>query len=168
MRWADRPPFAFAAGLAEASEQPAPPDEELQSRWAALAPDLARACLLAAQIQQTVSQTLGLWVSIGVGRTRLLARLLSPLHRPAAITALPDALAAAFLAARPLLSIPQLRGKAGEAAAEALGVATVGELQRFAPAELAARVPPRLARMLARLAATTRCASLRAARLLLG
>lgn len=106
---------------------------------------------LAATLQAAILRDKGVTVAVGVGRTRLLARLLSPLHKPAGVSALSDARRAAFLAAQPLARIPKLRGKGGAELRAALGVETVGDLARFSEAELAAHVPRKQAAYLASL-----------------
>lgn len=113
--------------------------------------ELRAAARLAVRLQDAVLRDQGVTVSVGVGRTRLLARLLSPLHKPAGVSVLPDTCRVAFMAAQPIARIPQLRGKAGAEVCAALGAVTVGDLARFSEADLAARFPAKQAAYLASL-----------------
>jgi nucleotidyltransferase/DNA polymerase involved in DNA repair len=103
---------------------------------ASLAEDLQRAAALAARLQARVLAEHSLTVSVGVGRTRLLARLLSPLRRPAGMTLLHDDDIPAFMGAQRIADIPALRGKAGAALTEKLSVSHVRELARFTEEQL--------------------------------
>ena len=64
----------------------------------------------------------------------------------------PDGEAARFVQSVPLRKVPSLRGKFGEEVEQALGVRLVGDLLRFAPAELAARFGEQRGAFLASLA----------------
>lgn len=92
---------------------------------------------------------LNISVSVGVARTRLLSRLLSPLNKPRGISVLAPSHTAAFMAATPLTAIPSLGGKAGPRL-EALGATTVGDLAGIPQAALAAAADPALLATLAR------------------
>ena len=120
---------------------------ELESR---VSVDLQRATALAARLQRHVQATLGLTVSIGVGRTRLLARLLSPLRRPCGLTVLRDDDIASFMGAQPLRSMPKLRGKDGERVSSTLKATHVRDLAQYTEAQLRA-MEPRLGAYLAAL-----------------
>lgn len=129
----DRPTVAFADT----------PDSGATAGWHLIPHDLARGCVLAQTIQEHLSHTLHVSVSVGVARTRLLSRLLSPLNKPRGISVLPPAHIGAFMATIPLAAIPSLGGKAG-ARLEALGAATVGDLRGIPAADLAAAADPGL------------------------
>ena len=89
---------------------------------AALPPPLQRAARFAARVQAKVLEQHKLTVSIGAGRTRLLARLLSPLRCPAGITLLPDDEVEAFMGGQALRSLPRLRPAGGAVIAARLQV----------------------------------------------
>lgn len=132
----DRPASSDAAGAAPRG-------------WPLIPPDLARGCAVAHTIQRHLNDALHISVSVGVARTRLLSRLLSPLNKPCGISVLPPPLTPAFMAATPLTDIPSLGGKAG-ARLEALGAKTVGDLTDIPQAALAAAADPTLLAALSR------------------
>lgn len=113
--------------------------------------DLMDACCAASAIQHASSR-LGLSTSVGVSRSKLLSRLLSPLHKPAAITALADAGMADFLHSQPIRRVPGLQGKLGRQVCEVLGAESVGDLRRFARVELVDKFGEATAAMLSDLA----------------
>lgn len=142
---ANRVPPTTHAPAGEAS----PPDacdeisRDATHRWHLIPRDLARGCIVACSIQHHLRASLRIDVSVGVSRTRLLSRLLSPLNKPRGISVLPPSHVPPFMAAIPLSAIPSLGGKAG-ARLTALGAATVGDLQRIPPAALASAADPAL------------------------
>ena len=72
-------------------------------------PTLSLHLQVAAQIRETVRKVVGLSVSCGVAPTKLLARMISPLHKPEGLCALPADKAADFLRQQPIRSIPSLQ-----------------------------------------------------------
>ena len=68
---------------------------------------------VALALRQALKDELGLTVSCGVARNRLLARLVGPLHKPDCATVLPDAGAVPFIRSQPLRHVPSLRCAAG-------------------------------------------------------
>lgn len=81
-----------------------------QQQWAALDPGLRRGVLLAAALRAAAKQQLGLTLSCGVARNKLLARLASPAAKPDGLAVVPHGAAAlAFIRAVPLQKVPQLR-----------------------------------------------------------
>ena len=64
---------------------------------------------MALALRQALKDELGLTVSCGVARNRLLARLVGPLHKPDCATVLPDAGAVPFIRSQPLRHVPSLR-----------------------------------------------------------
>ena len=71
---------------------------------------------VALALRQALKDELGLTVSCGVARSRLLARLVGPLHKPDCATVLPDAGAVPFIRSQPLRQIPSLRCVSNEIA----------------------------------------------------
>ena len=64
---------------------------------------------IAARLREILRSKLGVTLSCGVASTKLLARLVSPLHKPDGLTALAPAAAADFLCSQPIKAIPSLR-----------------------------------------------------------
>ena len=64
---------------------------------------------VALALRQALKDELGLTVSCGVARNRLLARLVGPLHKPDCATVLPDGGAVSFIRSQPLRHVPSLR-----------------------------------------------------------
>jgi nucleotidyltransferase/DNA polymerase involved in DNA repair len=58
----------------------------LPADWHLLEPELQRGVVLALQLRAAVKASLGLTVSCGVAPGKLLARLVTPLHKPDAVT----------------------------------------------------------------------------------
>jgi hypothetical protein len=56
------------------------------AHWHMLKPELQRGVVLALQLRAAVKVSLGLTVSCGVAPGKLLARLVTPLHKPDAVT----------------------------------------------------------------------------------
>lgn len=87
-----------------------PPAAASEQQWAALAPDLQCGAQRAAALRAAAQQQLGLTLSCGVARNKLLARLASPAAKPDGLAVVPDGAAAlAFIRAVPLQKVPQLR-----------------------------------------------------------
>ena len=72
-------------------------------------PTLLTHLQVAALVRETVQREVGLSVSCGVAPTKLLARMISPLHKPEGLCALPANKAADFLRQQPIRSIPSLQ-----------------------------------------------------------
>jgi DNA polymerase IV len=116
--------------------------------WPSLSLDLQAAAHIVRDMQLTILNDIGLTVSVGIGRTRLLSNLLSPLNKPHGISLLADPLRTRFMAQQPLHHIPGLRGQAGSTAAATLKIRTVGELASFSEADLSAKLGLRQASFL--------------------
>eukprot|EP00892_Ulva_mutabilis_P005511 jgi/Ulvmu1/3331/UM155_0014.1 len=114
-----------------------PPADGSSSGWPLIPRDLAAGCAVAHTVQRHIKATLNINVSVGVSRTRLLARLLSPLNKPRGISVLPPSHIPPFMAATPLSAIPSLGGKAG-ARLKDLGASTVGDLCGLSHEDMAA------------------------------
>lgn len=83
--------------------------------------------VLAETIQREVRDTLGIGVSIGVGSSKLIARIASDLRKPGGITCVEEGSERAFLHGLALEELPGVGRKTRERLNE-LGVTTVGEL----------------------------------------
>ena len=83
--------------------------QQAQRQWEGLAPDLQQGVLLVAAVRAALKQQLGITVSCGVARNKLLARLASPTGKPDGLAVLPDGAERAFIARLPLHKVPQLR-----------------------------------------------------------
>lgn len=90
---------------------PADPQQaqHAQRQWAQLPPDLRRGVHLAAAVRSALKQQLGITLSCGVARNKLLARLASPCGKPDGLAVVPDGAERAFIAQVPLRKVPQLR-----------------------------------------------------------
>ncbi|KAL4854768.1 DNA polymerase iota [Chlorella vulgaris] len=146
-RWLLLPvsPLPAGAGSLPADQQ------QQQQQWSLLAPELQRGVQLAAALRRDVQQRLGLTISCGVARSKLLARLASPCGKPDGLAAVHDAGAVQFVRSVPLGKVPRLRGKFGAGVAAALGVSTVGDLAALHPSELVSRFGDRQGGFLAAL-----------------
>ena len=86
-------------------------------------------------------------MTVGVARTKLVARLASPRGKPAGVVVVPEAAEWDFVGACPLRSVPGLQQKTGEAVERALAATSVAELRdRPASAVAALEVPARVDR----------------------
>lgn len=79
---------------------------------------LRQGCKIAAEMRVAIRSELSLVASVGVGRTKLSARMLSPLAKPDGIIVLPDLLALPFFSKCRLLEVPSFQSQRGRAIAE--------------------------------------------------
>lgn len=93
--------------LSGASKQEA--QQQQQQQWEALPADLRRGVALAAALRAAAKQQLGITLSVGIARNKLLARLASPCGKPDGLAVVPDAAAVAFICHFPLQKVPLLR-----------------------------------------------------------
>ena len=98
--------------------------------------DAAAAGRLAQTIQRELREEMQLPASIGVARSRAVAKIATDRAKPAGIRVVADGEAAAFLAPLPTRAIPGV-GPKTEEILHRLGVETVGDLARRKPSELA-------------------------------
>ena len=96
---------------------------------------LRAASHVAEHCKRAVLEQCGLTVSAGVASTKALAKLVSGLHKPDGLSALPQSQAIAFLAPLDCRVLPGV-GSALVPALSRLGVRTIGELARIPEAEL--------------------------------
>jgi DNA polymerase-4 len=113
--------------------------------------ELARPLPLLRELVGEVRSRTGLQISVGVGPSRLVAKTLSAAFKPAAFIAMGREQAAAHFAGHPVRLLQGVGPKTAERLA-ALGLRTVGELQRSDPRTLAERFGERQARALCALA----------------
>ncbi len=87
---------------------------------------------IAAQIKQAVRDEVGLTVSVGVARTKLVAKIASDLRKPDGLVVVPPGEEAAFLAPLPISRLWGVGEKTAAALAE-YSVRTIGDLAALPP-----------------------------------
>ncbi len=97
--------------------------------------DADEARRIAGSIQEELLEELSLPASVGVARSRALAKIATDRAKPAGIRLVPPEEAAAFLAPLPVRAIPGV-GPKTEELLHGLGILTVGELAGRKPSEL--------------------------------
>ncbi|KAK9826961.1 hypothetical protein WJX74_001872 [Apatococcus lobatus] len=122
-----------------------------QGQWPDVAADMRHALLIAVDMRKALVKQLGMTISVGVARNKLLARLVGPMRKPDGLSVLPDCATQPFLCSQPLQSIPSLRQKLGGQVVQALGVTSVGQLAGFLPEDLIGRFGPTTGAFLAAL-----------------
>ena len=93
--------------------RPIPVPVALYNTCSCLLGNLRIVLQVALALRQALKDELGLTVSCGVARNRLLGRLVGPLHKPDCATVLPDAGSVPFIRSQPLRHVPSLRCAAG-------------------------------------------------------
>ncbi len=88
------------------------------------------AMLFARQIQGVIGEELGLSCSIGIGKSKVIAKIASDFKKPAGLTVVEPAATELFLSPLPVRKIPGI-GKKAELALLELGIRTIGELAAF-------------------------------------
>lgn len=83
--------------------------QQQQQQWEALPSDLCAGVQTAAALRAAAREQLGLAISCGVARSKLLARLASPHGKPDGLAVVPDGAEVAFIRGVPLQKVPQLR-----------------------------------------------------------
>ena len=104
---------------------------------------LLRGALVAERLRAVVREKTGFTMSVGVARSRPLAKLASSRHKPNRVSLVPAAAARELLSAVRLRDIGGLGGKLGEAVARAFGLsadATAAELWRHPRETLCERI----------------------------
>jgi nucleotidyltransferase/DNA polymerase involved in DNA repair len=102
-------------------------------------PGMKEARALAERLQATIRAELGLPASIGVATTRAVAKIATDRAKPAGILAVEAGTEADFLAPLPVRAIPGVGPKTDQLLRSA-GIATIGELARKKPSQLAAQL----------------------------
>lgn len=82
---------------------------------------------LAQKIQHAVRKALGIGVSLGIGKNKLIARIASGINKPNGITCIRPGHELAFLHPLPIAAIPGI-GKVTRSKINEFGISTVGEL----------------------------------------
>ena len=103
-------------------------------------------------IKTRISQELSVTASIGIGASKLVAKVASDKCKPDGLLVVPAGESASFLAPLPVRELPGVGPRAG-AALERLGVRTLGELAAFPEGPLRRELGERTARSLRRRAA---------------
>lgn len=88
------------------------------------------ASAFAEQIQETISTRLGLTCSIGIGESKLVAKIASDFRKPAGLTVVEPAGTGDFLVPLPVRKMPGI-GKKAELALFELGIRTIGDLAAY-------------------------------------
>jgi DNA polymerase IV (DinB-like DNA polymerase) len=84
----------------------------------------------AEQVQATIQKKLGLTCSVGIGESKLVAKIASDFKKPAGLTVVEPEGTQNFLAPLPVRKIPGI-GKKGELALFELGIRTIGGLAAY-------------------------------------
>ncbi|KAK9826753.1 hypothetical protein WJX81_005483 [Elliptochloris bilobata] len=113
---------------------------------------LAAGAAAVADLRAAVHSELGFTTSAGIAHNKILAKLVSGLHKPAQQTVVPLAAVPALLFPLPVGRLRQLGGKFGDQLTRDLGIATVGELASVPLARLEAAVGEADAQWLSQLA----------------
>jgi DNA polymerase IV (archaeal DinB-like DNA polymerase) len=95
----------------------------------------AEAEVLARQIKAEIVEKTGLTASIGVGPSKLIAKVASDFQKPNGLTIVKETEVEAFLAPLPVRKLLWV-GRKTEAKLKELGINTIGDLARYDPTEL--------------------------------
>lgn len=93
--------------------------------------------LFAKQLRETIGKELGLSSSIGIAKSKLIAKIASDFRKPAGLTVVEPGATELFLSPLPVRKIPGI-GKKAELALFELGIRTIGELAAFDTRQLVA------------------------------
>uniref|UniRef100_A0A453FJI2 DNA polymerase eta n=1 Tax=Aegilops tauschii subsp. strangulata TaxID=200361 RepID=A0A453FJI2_AEGTS len=97
---------------------------------------LACGAVLVAQLRVKVLEETQFTCSAGIAHNKMLAKLVSGMHKPAQQTVVPSSSVQDFLASLPVKKMKQLGGKLGSSLQDDLGVKTVGDLLGFTEEKL--------------------------------
>ncbi|VAH79840.1 unnamed protein product [Triticum turgidum subsp. durum] len=97
---------------------------------------LACGAILVAQLRVKVLEETQFTCSAGIAHNKMLAKLVSGMHKPAQQTVVPSSSVQDFLASLPVKKMKQLGGKLGSSLQGDLGVETVGDLLGFTEEKL--------------------------------
>ena len=115
--------------------------------FAGLAEDFVRARIAAEAVQTSVRAATSLTCSLGVGPSKVVAKVASDRRKPAGITIVPAGTEAEFLAPFAVRALPGVGPRAEERLAAA-GITTVGALAGLADADLRTLLPGAVGRLL--------------------
>ncbi|OVA15708.1 DNA-repair protein [Macleaya cordata] len=97
---------------------------------------LACGAIIVAELRMQVFKETEFTCSAGIAHNKMLAKLASPMNKPAQQTVVPFAAVKGLLASLPVKKMKQLGGKLGSALQSDLGVNTVGDLLQFSEEKL--------------------------------
>ncbi|KAJ4782982.1 DNA polymerase eta [Rhynchospora pubera] len=106
------------------------PDADYQDKL------LACGTIIVAELRVRVLQETKFTCSAGIAHNKMLAKLASPMHKPAQQTVVPATSVPDLLASLPVKKMKQLGGKLGTSLQDDLGVNTVGDLLKFSEQKL--------------------------------
>jgi DNA polymerase-4 len=112
-----------------------------------VAPDFARARVIASAVQTAVRGRTSLTCSLGVSTSKVVCKIASDRRKPGGLTVVPPDTEAEFLAPLPVRLLPGV-GPRAEARLRASGVETIGALAALGDPELRALVPGSLGPLL--------------------
>jgi DNA polymerase IV len=112
-----------------------------------VAPDFARARVIAAAVQTAVRGRTSLTCSLGVGTSKVVCKIASDRRKPGGLTVVPPEKESAFLAPLPVRLLPGV-GPRAEERLRASGVETIGALAALGDAELRTLIPGSLGPLL--------------------
>ncbi|KAF8663748.1 hypothetical protein HU200_055073 [Digitaria exilis] len=92
---------------------------------------LACGAIIVAQLRGRVLEETQFTCSAGIAHNKMLAKLVSGMHKPAQQTVVPSSSVQDFLASLPVKKMKQLGGKLGSSLKDDLGVETIGDLLSF-------------------------------------
>uniref|UniRef100_A0A0D3EU68 DNA polymerase eta n=1 Tax=Oryza barthii TaxID=65489 RepID=A0A0D3EU68_9ORYZ len=92
---------------------------------------LSCGAIIVAQLRVKVLEETQFTCSAGIAHNKLLAKLVSGMHKPAQQTVVPSSAVQDFLVSLPIKKMKQLGGKLGSSLQDDLGVNTVGDLLSF-------------------------------------
>ncbi|KAJ1285464.1 hypothetical protein BS78_03G281500 [Paspalum vaginatum] len=97
---------------------------------------LACGAIIVAQLRIRVLEETQFTCSAGIAHNKMLAKLVSGMHKPAQQTVVPSSSVQDFLASLPVKKMKQLGGKLGSSLQDDLGVETIGDLLSFSEEKL--------------------------------
>ncbi|KAG8077978.1 hypothetical protein GUJ93_ZPchr0007g6427 [Zizania palustris] len=97
---------------------------------------LSCGAIIVAQLRIKVLEETQFTCSAGIAHNKMLAKLVSGMHKPAQQTVVPSAAIQDFLVSLPVKKMKQLGGKLGSSLQDDLGVKTVGDLLNFTEEKL--------------------------------
>jgi DNA polymerase eta len=92
---------------------------------------LSCGAIIVAQLRVKVLEETQFTCSAGIAHNKMLAKLVSGMHKPAQQTVVPSSAVQDFLVSLPIKKMKQLGGKLGSSLQDDLGVNTVGDLLSF-------------------------------------
>lgn len=97
---------------------------------------LACGAIIVAELRMEVLKETKFTCSAGIAHNKMLAKLASPMYKPAQQTVVPSSSVKDLLASLPVKKMKQLGGKLGSSLQSDLGVSTIGDLLKFSEEKL--------------------------------